>query len=91
VARDKSSVVRAACTVGCTLCRKCVAKCPAGAIAWDGQTIVIDHEKCMAFGPSCNEACVDICPSTILHRMGQRPRPEPPAPEVAAVAAGVAG
>lgn len=76
VARDKQSVVRAACMVGCILCRKCVAKCPAEAITWDGRTIVIDHEKCLAYGPSCNEACVDICPSTILHRVGQRPRPE---------------
>jgi electron transport complex protein RnfB len=85
VAKDKQSVVRATCMVGCTLCRKCVSKCPAGAIAWDGRTIVIDHEKCIAYGPSCNEACVDICPSNILHRVGQRPRPEP----VEAVAAEV--
>jgi electron transport complex protein RnfB len=76
VARDKQAVVRATCMVGCTLCRKCVAKCPAGAIEWNGNTIVIDHDKCLAYGPSCNEACVDICPSTILHRIGQRPRPE---------------
>jgi electron transport complex protein RnfB len=63
--------------VGCTLCRKCVAKCPAEAVTWDGRTILIDHEKCLAYGPSCNEACVDICPSYILHRVGQSPRPEP--------------
>jgi electron transport complex protein RnfB len=80
VARDKQSVVRATCMVGCTLCRKCVAKCPAGAIEWNGATIVIDHAKCLAWGPSCQEACVDICPSTILHRIGQRPRPEPVEP-----------
>jgi electron transport complex protein RnfB len=80
VARDKSGIVRPACTVGCTLCRKCVAKCPAQAITWDGQTILIDHEKCVAYGPSCNEACVDICPSVILHRVGQLPHPEPVAP-----------
>ncbi len=80
VAKDKQSVVRATCMVGCTLCRKCVSKCPAGAIEWDGRTIVIDHEKCIAYGPSCNEACVEICPSTILHRIGQRPRPEPVEP-----------
>jgi electron transport complex protein RnfB len=84
VARDKSGIVRAACTVGCTLCRKCVAKCPAGVITWDGRTILIDHEKCVAYGPACGEACVDICPSVILHRLGQRPRPEP---ELAAVGA----
>jgi len=80
VARDKVGIVRAACTVGCTLCRKCVAKCPAQAITWDGQTILIDHEKCLAYGPSCGEVCVDICPSVILHRVGQRPHPEPVQP-----------
>ena len=84
VARDKQSVVRATCMVGCTLCRKCVSKCPAEAIAWDGRTIVIDHEKCLAYGPSCGEACVDICPSTILHRIGQGPRPEEVVPVPAA-------
>jgi electron transport complex protein RnfB len=77
VAKDKQSVVRATCMVGCTLCRKCVSKCPAGAITWDGRTILIDHEKCLAYGPSCQEVCVDICPSTILHRVGQKPKPEP--------------
>ncbi len=73
---DKASIVRSTCMVGCTTCRKCVAKCPAGAIEWNGRTILIDHEKCIAYGPSCNEACVDICPSVILHRVGQSPRPE---------------
>ena len=77
VARDKTGIVRPSCSVGCTLCRKCVAKCPAGAITWDGQTILIDHEKCLAYGPSCGEVCVDICPSVILHRIGQLPHPEP--------------
>lgn len=80
VAREKQGIVRASCSVGCTLCRKCVAKCPAGAIEFDGQTILIDHEKCMAYGPSCGEVCVDVCPSVILHRFGQSPRPEPAAP-----------
>ncbi len=73
---DKASIVRATCTVGCTTCRKCVSKCPAGAIEWNGRTILIDHEKCLAYGPGCNEACVDICPTVILHRVGQAPRPE---------------
>lgn len=76
VAKDKQAVVRSTCMVGCTLCRKCVSKCPAGAIEWDGRTIIIHHDTCLAYGPSCGEACVDICPSTILHRIGQRPRPE---------------
>ncbi len=77
VARDKQTLVRSTCSVGCTQCRKCVAKCPAQAITWDGSTILIDHDKCLAYGPSCGEVCVDVCPSVILHRQGQRPRPEP--------------
>jgi electron transport complex protein RnfB len=83
VARDKGSVVRATCMVGCILCRKCVARCPAQAITWDGTTIVIDHDKCLAHGPSCGEICVDVCPSIILHRIGQAPRPEEAAPPAA--------
>jgi Na+-translocating ferredoxin:NAD+ oxidoreductase subunit B len=83
VAVDKRSTVRAACMVGCTLCRRCVAKCPAGAITWTGETIVVDHEKCMAYGPSCHEVCVDVCPSVILHRIGQVPVPEATKPEAA--------
>ena len=75
VARDKGTIVKSTCMVGCILCRKCVAKCPAEAISFDGATIVIDHERCKAYGPSCNEVCVDICPSTILHRIGQAPQP----------------
>ena len=73
---DKQAIVRATCMVGCTLCRKCVAKCPAGAIEWDGRTILIDHDKCIAFGDACGYACAEICPSTIIHRVGQSPEPE---------------
>ncbi len=73
---DKASVVRSTCMVGCTTCRKCVPKCPANAITWDGRTILIDHEACIAYGPSCGEACTEVCPSTIMHRVGQLPEPE---------------
>ena len=76
VAYDKKSAVRARCMVGCILCRRCVAKCPAEAITWDDQTIVVDHEKCVAYGPSCKEICVDVCPSSILHRVGEQPLTE---------------
>lgn len=82
VARDKTSVVRATCSIGCTTCRKCISKCPAGAITFDGGTIVLDHALCLAYGPECREACVDICPTYILHRFGQQPRPEPVESEV---------
>lgn len=77
VALDKSGIVRPSCSVGCTLCRKCVAKCPAGALNFDGRTILIDHDACLAYGPACGEVCVDVCPSAILHRVGQSPHPEP--------------
>lgn len=73
---DKQAIVRATCMVGCTLCRKCVAKCPAAAIEWDGRTILIDHDKCIAYGDACGYACVEVCPSTIIHRVGQLPEPE---------------
>ena len=86
VAREKQAVVRATCMVGCTLCRKCVAKCPAQAMSFDGASIRIDHEKCLAYGPECREVCVDVCPSVILHRVGQRPRPEAQEPTPASPA-----
>jgi electron transport complex protein RnfB len=76
VAKDKASVVRPTCLVGCTICRKCVSACPAGALTWDGKTILIDHVKCIAYGPSCQEACVEICPTFVLHRPGQIPKIE---------------
>jgi electron transport complex protein RnfB len=72
---DKGAVVRSTCMVGCIQCRKCVAKCPAGAVTWDGRTILIDHDLCIAYGPSCNEICTEVCPSSILHRVGQSPHP----------------
>ena len=76
VALDKASIVRPTCLVGCTICRKCVSACPAGALTWTGKTILIDHEKCLSYGPSCEEACVEICPTFVLHRPGQAPKLE---------------
>lgn len=73
---DSKQVVRATCMVGCIQCRRCVTKCPAGAVEWDGRSIVIDHEKCIAYGPDCHEVCTEVCPSSILHRVGQLPHPE---------------
>lgn len=76
VAREKVAAVRSKCMIGCTTCQKCVGVCPAKAITWDGNTIKIDHEVCMAYGPSCHEVCVDACPTFIIHRVGQMPMPE---------------
>lgn len=86
VAVDKSSVVRPTCIVGCVTCRKCVNACPAGALSWSGKTIEIDHEKCMAYGPSCEFACSDICPTGVIHPPGSNPyseadKPKKPVPE----------
>jgi len=76
VAREKQAAVRAKCLIGCTTCQKCVGACPAKAISWDGTTIGIDHRTCVAFGPACKEICVDVCPTFVLHRLGQNPLPE---------------
>lgn len=76
VAREKAAAVRAKCLVGCTTCQKCVAACPAQAITWDGTTIRVDHVTCVNYGPTCKEVCVDICPTFVLHRIGQLPLPE---------------
>lgn len=76
VAREKVAAVRAKCMIGCTTCQKCVGACPANAIEWDGTTIRVNHEACVAYGPSCKEACVDVCPTFIIHRLGQSPLPE---------------
>lgn len=87
VAREKTAAVRVKCAVGCVLCQKCVAACPAKAITWDGQTIHIDHAACVAFGPACQEVCVTVCPTFILHRPGAIPMIEDMANQVRPVLA----
>ncbi|TPW13051.1 MAG: RnfABCDGE type electron transport complex subunit B [bacterium] len=86
VAKDKSSVVRSTCMVGCILCRKCVSKCPAGAITWDGRTILIDHETCQAYGPSCLEAPRTWVPSPKRPVLPEHPPPRWSWPSSAAAA-----
>lgn len=76
VAREKGPAVRSKCMIGCITCQKCVSKCPAGALSWDGTTIKIDHVACNAYGRSCGEVCVDVCPTFVLHRRGQLPLPQ---------------
>jgi electron transport complex protein RnfB len=44
----------------------CVKACPAGAVSVDGNLVHIDHEKCLAYGPDCKEACVEKCPRNIF-------------------------
>lgn len=72
--KDKAKNVKSACTVGCTQCLQCIRKCPAKAIDFDDQGIIsVDHPACRAYGSACNEICVEVCPTYILHRPGMAP------------------
>ncbi|HEY5719417.1 MAG TPA: Fe-S cluster domain-containing protein [Gammaproteobacteria bacterium] len=75
--RDKGKSVKNACTVGCIQCQLCIKKCPATAIRFDDSGIItVDHEPCLAYGGSCEEVCVQVCPTDILHRPGMLPDPD---------------
>ena len=54
------------CGMSCTYCKKCVKECPAGAITIEADLMQIDHEKCVAYGPDCNEICIECCPRDIV-------------------------
>ena len=56
----------------------CVTCCPTGAshVHDFGKVVLVDHDKCIAYGDACGYACAEICPSTIIHRVGQSPEPE---------------
>ncbi len=59
--KDSSKVTHSICSVGCLHCLSCVRECPAEAVSQVDGVIRIDHNKCMEYGPSCNEACVKAC------------------------------
>jgi len=59
--------VEKTCAVGCIQCKLCIKACPAEAIAIVGNLIKVDHGICIGYGPSCNEACVEVCPTEIIH------------------------
>ncbi len=67
--KDKMKDVMNVCEAGCINCGKCVKKCPAGVISQAEGNIHIDHAACLAYGPDCEEACVDACPRNILRMM----------------------
>ncbi len=62
----KAKEVIEACKVGCISCSLCVKKCPAGAVEIRENIVQIDHQKCLAYGDSCERACVAACKRTIF-------------------------
>lgn len=66
--KDLGKKVREVCEVGCISCQMCVKKCPAEAVSYTEGLIKIDHPKCIAYGPSCEEVCVEKCPRKIMRR-----------------------
>ena len=65
--KDPAKEVKAICSVGCIHCQACIKKCPADAIAMVDDIIVVNHEKCLEYGPSCEEACIKACKPNTLH------------------------
>jgi electron transport complex protein RnfB len=59
--KDTAKVTKAICKVGCIHDKACIKKCPADAISEVSKVVTIDQEKCMAFGPECEEVCLGAC------------------------------
>ncbi len=64
--KDLGKNVKKVCEVGCISCQICVKKCPAEAVHLENGLIQIDQEKCLAYGPECQEVCVEKCPRAIF-------------------------
>lgn len=64
--RDPGKDVKEVCGVGCISCKLCVKACPAKAVSFENDRVQIDHASCLAYGPSCGEACVLKCPRKIF-------------------------
>ena len=59
-AKGKGKAVMSTCKVGCITCRKCEKNCPEAAITMEGNTPVIDYDKCVSCG-KCKDDCVIKC------------------------------
>ncbi|QTA87493.1 NADH dehydrogenase protein [Desulfonema magnum] len=49
------------CSSGCLHCQSCIRACPANAISLENDLVRIDHQRCIEYGPSCDEACMKAC------------------------------
>ncbi len=70
--KDLGKNVMKVCEVGCISCNKCVKVCPAEAVSMEGGLVKIDHQKCIEYGPSCEEICAEKCPRNIFRRYDVR-------------------
>lgn len=59
--------VEKTCAVGCIQCKLCIKACPAKAISLMNGLVKVDHESCSAYGSTCNEVCIEVCPTEIIH------------------------
>jgi electron transport complex protein RnfB len=76
--REPGKQVKEVCQVGCISCKMCVKVCPAKAVSMEDNLVMIDHRKCMEYGPECKEVCVEKCPRHIFryYRAGQKAEEE---------------
>ncbi len=64
---DPAKKCKSVCDIGCIYCKACIKKCPADAFSLDENGMIqVDHVKCNAYGPDCNELCIDACPRDIV-------------------------
>ena len=85
-AKGKGKAVKDTCTVGCVQCQACIKECPAQAISIINGILDIEHKACLAYGPGCEEICVTVCPTDIIHHPGQLPDANKPKPKKVAKA-----
>ncbi len=64
--QKKAKEVTDVCKVGCISCTLCIKKCPAKAVSLQDNIIKIDHATCLAYGDSCEKACVSACKRNIF-------------------------